>query len=615
MYAQVVFNLPIEGPFDYLIPAGVDNILEPGMRVKVSFGKRICLGYVVSKSRQTQAKKIKPIIKILDSSAVLDKAMLRLTREIAGYYASSWGQVIESALPVSLKRGRKISLESIRQEGQRIKNQEVVLLQDIRNRACWQACLQDIKDSLREQRGVIILTPDKESAELIQKELQEKLNSGVGLLHSYQSAKEELRQWVDIRCGKLRIVVGTRMAVFAPVNNLGLIIVEEEQSTVYKQDSSPHYHAPQVARLRSKGEGAKLILSSSSPTLETFRQAREGRIKYFLKDGQSFPREINLIDLNRAGFNPQRREILLSISMEDAINKTINEKGRVALFLNRRGFAVFASCQHCGLVLRCPRCNANLVLHFTSAKLVCHQCNYSMQSPKICPNCNSGYIRYSGLGTEKLESEISRLYPQVKIARLDKDEKEFSRDAEIIIATESIFKHRPDNLDLVGVISLDAVLRRPDFRAAERVFGSLIHLASLTSVRLMIQTNFPRHYCFQALLERKIELFYESELALRGEAKLPPFGHIIAVQLRGAKEEKVRLAGEELFQALSTNNRGSSIKVFSRTSPMQHKKRDKFYEQVLLKTDSVKRGVDFLRNRLANFRRSGIIITVDVDPV
>ena len=324
----------------------------------------------------------------------------------------------------------------------------------------------------------------------------------------------------------------------------------------------------------------------------------------------------------------------MKIAFFGGVNKIVRENGRVLLFLNRRGFAVFASCQNCGMALRCPRCNANLTLHFQDNKLVCHRCNYRIQSPRICPNCNSGYIRYSGLGTERLESELHRLYPQAGIARVDKDQRAVSDNAQITVATESIFRQlviaaqppgeHPDktesltawgNFDLVGVISVDFVLNQPDFRAGEKVFDLMLRLYCLSRDSLAIQTNFPGHYCFQALVQKKIEIFYEAELAFRRQARLPPFNHIIAVKLRGREEQRVSCATEELFKALNSSNQDKSINIVSHSVQIPHKKRDRFHEQILIKVRSVIKAVDFLKKTLNGFRRSGIIITVDVDPV
>ena len=422
MYARIVLNLPIEGPFDYFVPPAWESNLKPGVRAEVSFGRRYCLGYVVGKAKRAQVKKVKPIFKIIDDAPVLDKALLKLTREVADYYACSWGEAIETAMPTSLRKGRRIELNIAKIHKAKNKKAEIVLLQDLSGRKRREVYLEEINKSVYMGEGVIILAPDKESASLIRKEIKDRLNNvEVGLIHSYLPEKEELRQWLEIKSGRIRVVVGTRMAIFAPLANPGLIIIEEEQSPVYKHEAVPHYNAVGVARIRARLQGAKLILSSHSPRLETWYQAKRGRIKYILKDIDISTGQIKIIDLHRAGFIPQRRRLRISIALEDAINQALNQGGRALLFLNRRGFAIFVRCQNCGAVLRCPRCNANLILHFKNSMLVCHRCNYKARSPRVCPTCNSGYIRYSGLGTEKLESELSRIYPHMEIARLDKD--------------------------------------------------------------------------------------------------------------------------------------------------------------------------------------------------
>jgi len=302
--------------------------------------------------------------------------------------------------------------------------------------------LREIKDSLNAARAVIFLSPDRESAELNCKELQKVLNMKVGLLHSHKSTMDELSEWIEIKNGKLRIVVGTRLAIFSPLANLGLIIIEEEQSSIYKQDSSPHYNAVGVAKIRAKIENIKIVLSSHLPSLETWYEAKKGKIKYILNNTEISANNIRIIDMHRVGFIPQRKKIRLSVGLEDEINKTLKQGGRIIIFLNRRGFAVFVYCHNCGMVLRCPRCNANLILHFKNNLLVCHRCNYKSQTPRICPSCSSGYLRYSGLGTEKLESELARLYPYINITCLDKKAGAISKDAQMIISTESILKHR-----------------------------------------------------------------------------------------------------------------------------------------------------------------------------
>ena len=625
MYAQVIFGLPIEGPFDYMLPDAWRRIAKPGMRVEVSFGHKCHIGYIVGIARHTEAKNIKPVIDMIDKAPVLDKTMLRITKEVSDYYACSWGEAVEASVPLSLRQGRKIeqSITGINQpKTQGIsqgvgdkKESEVFLLQSVKGDSRWEIYLSQINEFVAKDKGIIILTPDRYSAEFIRGKIQSELGLEVGLLHSHQSAREELNQWIQIKNGSIKIVVGTRMAIFAPLVNLGLIIIEQEQSWVYKQESSPHYNAVGVARIRSRLQRARLIFSSLTPSLETWYATKRGKIKYILKENHIAKPNVNIIDLHRVGFVPQRRKIKLSIALEDAINKALRENARVLLFLNRRGFAIFASCQQCGKVLLCPRCNANLILHFKENTLNCHSCNYKAACPRICPNCKSGYMRYAGLGTERLESELSRLYPQVNIARFDKENKNLPADGQIIIATESIFSKPAVNLDLIGVLAPDYALNLPDFRAAEKVFALLLELSRLTDKAMFIQTSFPDHYCFQAISQNRVELFYETELKFRRQSHLPPFTNIIVVSLRGRNEQKGSFIAEELYNLLNHTNLDKNTQIIAHYPQTPHKRRDYFYEQILIKTKSVTRAVRFLKKTLTSFRRSGIIITVDVDPV
>lgn len=617
MFAKVVFNLPIEGPFDYAIPAGWQERLLPGSRVRVSFGSRFRLGYVVAKAKDSALKKVKPLAKIIDCAPLLDKAMLELTRAVADYYACSWGEAIEAALPQGLRKGKDIEgLEEIEKTKLEKNPAEVLILQTMNELRRIEIYAQQIRQCLDAGKGVIVLSPDIESAVLLAGEIKNRLAGfDTGLLHSRLPEKEELKSWIAIKSGRVKIAVGTRMAVFAPFSNLGLIIVQQEQSAVYKSDASPHYHAAGVARLRAKMQGARLILSGISPSLESWYEARKKRIKFLIKETEIPAAEIKAVDLKRAGLAIGKKRLRISIALEEAINRALSEQKRVLLFLNRRGFALFIRCSNCSAILRCPRCNANLILNFKSGKLLCHFCNYKTAAARVCPECNSGYIRYMGLGTEKLESELSRLYPGIEVARLDREERSLADSARIVVATELIFKNPQLNFGLIGVISLDSFLNRPDFRAAEKVFNLLLRLACKTRGTLVIQTNFVRHHCFQALAEKNIDLFFEKELSFRRQSGLPPFNHIIALNLRGRNEEKVAASAEELFKLLQKNCPSKSIKIMSYLKGIPPKKRDYYYEQVMIKSRSVPQAVSFLRENLRDFRHSGIIITVDVDPV
>jgi len=409
-------------------------------------------------------------------------------------------------------------------------------------------------------------------------------------------------------------VVGTRSGIFAPVDNLGLVIIDEEQDSVYKQDQVPHYHAREVGLMRVGIEKAKLILGSGSPSLEGFYLARKNKIDYTqVPRNKAYP-EIKINDTNRKAYNSKQQSIL-SKYLQDSIAASLDAKEKILLFINRRGFATYSACSNCGKALKCPRCSVNLVYHSDDNIMSCHYCNFKLEPPKICPNCEAGYIRYLGAGAEKIESELSRLFPQAKIKLLDKEENSGAVDADIFVSTEAILKEGYADFGLIEVISIDNSLNRIDFRSSEKAFFLLVGLLRLTSKKIIIQTGLPKHYCIRAIENKDIDIFYREELKHRKQLGFPPYKHIGLVKLRGNNEEKVKEASGRLFEGLKAGNKDRGIEVVSVNPGQPVKLRGKFCWQVLIKTGSVRKLSKFLKKYLKGFLHSGIIATVDIDPV
>ncbi|MEI6832319.1 MAG: primosomal protein N', partial [Candidatus Omnitrophota bacterium] len=408
--------------------------------------------------------------------------------------------------------------------------------------------------------------------------------------------------WVSVKTADFSVVLGTRSSIFAPVNNLGLIILDQEEDKVYKQEQSPHYHVREVARMRAEIESARVIFGSHSPSLESFYLVEKKQLEYqSIPSRLTYP-QVQVIDLRRLPYAERKSKTLFSKFLIDAIANILAQKGKVLLLINRKGFATTAACHNCGVALKCPRCNINLVFHFDEDKLKCHHCNFKMDVPKICPSCNAGYIKYSGLGTEKVESELARIFPQ---ARMDED---------IFVATSSVIKHGEINFDLIGVLAIDNSLNRVDFRAAEKTFSLLMGLTSLTSKKIIIQSANANHHCFQALIKNDPQLFYKEELKQRKQLNFAPFKHMILVRLRGESLEKVKQAACDLFEKLN-KIKTSSIKMLSLNPGQPAKLRGNFYYQILMRASSVEKASHFLKLHLKDGHYSGIIVTVDVDPV
>jgi primosomal protein N' (replication factor Y) len=607
LYARIVFAIPVEGPFDYIVPGSLYKKIKVGSRVWVNFRTQKAVGYVVGLTKETKIKQLKEILEVIDDLPILDKYMLSLTKELSDYYCCSWGEAIETAIPQSLRKGKKISIDEVKYNEQE-NRAKIILIHDLTGTDRWDIYLAEIKQTLENQRSVIVLLPDMNSVLKAKEKIARVL--GFTPLVLYRNQPQELEEWVKIKQGKINIVIGMRSGIFAPFSNLGLIIIDEEHDSAYKQDQVPHYHAREVAFMRNKLQNTKLILGSSSPPLETFHLARENKIQYIYIAQKSFA-EIKIIDMRQEYYRLKKE--ILSKYLKDLMLSSLNMQSKILLYSNRRGFATVAACRYCGMVLKCPRCNINLVYHFKDNILNCHYCNSKIPPPKICPNCNSSYIRYLGMGSEKIESELHRIFPQAKIKRWDKSQNIELKDIDIVVATKSIIKERIYHFDLVGVFFIDNALNRIDFRASEKTFHLLVGLLGLTQKTLVIQTNLAGHYIFRALVNNDINIFYDEELRQRKLLKLPPYQHLGLVKLRGKKEERVKKLSNILFEKLNKDNKNIKIISFNPAEPS--KLRGKFCWQILVKSRSPQKISKFLKLNLKDFTHSGIIVTVDIDPI
>ncbi|MDD5097685.1 MAG: primosomal protein N', partial [Candidatus Omnitrophica bacterium] len=460
--------------------------------------------------------------------------------------------------------------------------------------------LKEIKLAISNRQSVIAIFRDVNAVLEFQEIIQQSLKIIPQVL--YRKQPKELDAWISVKKADFSVVLGTRSSIFAPVNNLGLIIVDQEEDQVYKQEQVPHYHVREVALLRAKIELARIIFGSHSPSLESFSLVESGQFEYqALLSGLAYP-QVQVIDLRRLPYAERFSKTLFSKFLIDAVAATLEQKGKVLLLINRKGFATTAACHNCGVALKCPRCNINLVFHFDEDKLKCHHCNFKMEVPKICPSCNAGYIKYSGIGTEKVESELARIFPQ---ARLNED---------IFVATSSVIKHPGINFDLIGVLAIDNSLNRVDFRAAEKTFNLLMGLVSLTTKKMIIQSANANHHCFQALIKNDPQFFYKEELKQRKQLNFAPFKHMILVKLRGESLEKVKRAAGDLFEKLN-KVKTNSLKMLSLNPGQPAKLRGNFYYQILMRAASAQKAGHFLKLHLKDGHYSGIIVTVDVDPI
>ncbi|NLW47735.1 MAG: primosomal protein N' [Firmicutes bacterium] len=389
----------------------------------------------------------------------------------------------------------------------------------------------------------------------------------VALLHSNMSDGERYDQWFNIKNGKAKLVLGARSALFAPFEDLGLIIVDEEHESSYKQEETPRYHSRTVVEKLAELSGAKVIFGSATPSLESFYAAQNQKYCYLsLKERfnqQPLP-PVSIVDM-REELRKGNKNIL-SEALFEAVNLALTEKEQVILLLNRRGYSTFILCRDCGYTLTCPECDVSLTYHLSEKVLRCHYCDYRQPIPNLCPKCKSSRIRYFGHGTQRLEEELAKCYPQAKIVRMDLDstsrkgthhriyQELTSGEVDILLGTQMVAKGLDlPRVTLVGVISADSTLNIPDFRAAERTFQLLTQVAGRAgrgekNGRVIFQTYNPDHYSLQLAKEHDYLGFYQAEIERRRDLQYPPFAEFVKIAFTGLNSEKVRQAAETLAQ-------------------------------------------------------------------
>jgi primosomal protein N' (replication factor Y) len=358
---------------------------------------------------------------------------------------------------------------------------------------------------------------------------------------------------------------------------------------------------------------ARCLLASGAPSLESFYLADKGMAEFLRIEEKEAPL-VKIIDLKNLPLFNRKKALVLTLYVQDAIESALAAGEKILLFINRKGFATFAACHHCGAVLKCPRCNINVVYHYKTNILSCHYCNYKIKPPDICPQCNSGYIKYSGAGTEKIESELCRLFPQAVIKQVEEAEASDLAGADIFVATQAVLKYTGRAFGLVVVLAIDYELNRVDFRASEKSFSLLSSLLRLSSQKMLIQTSLPHHYCFAALEQNNPALFYDEELSMRKQLEFPPVRHMGLVKIRGKNELKVQAISQSLFTLLQEKAAQSDISVISVNPGVHVKLRGNFYWQIVLHAEAAQKLSSFLKSSLKKVSHSGIIVTVDIDP-
>ncbi len=510
------------------------------------------------------------------------------------------------------------------------------LLQGVTGSGKTEVYLRAIETALARGRGALLLVPEIALTPAVSGQFHQRFGDRVAILHSAFGDRERAGQWRRIRSGEAGVVVGTRSGVFAPVRNLGLIIVDEEHDHSYKQEETPRYNGRDVAVVRAQQAGACVVLGSATPSLESRYNAERGRYQLIELPERIEKRplaEVELIDMRRE-FLETRQQSTFSRRLLAAIQERLRKGEQTMLLLNRRGFSSFVACRSCGERIQCRNCAVTLTYHRRDRRLLCHYCNYAEPVPERCPACGSEYIYFIGRGSERVEEELHRHFPAARVARMDRDTITSKRHYEeilygfreqqfdILVGTQMIAKgHDMPNVTLVGIVSADIGLGMPDFRAAERTFQLLTQAAGRAGRgeipgQVLIQTINPDHYAIRFAAGQDYPRFYAKELEFRRLMRYPPFSALANILVRSAKQEDaMRMSGE---LALLLNPSPPEIKVLGPAeAPVPRLKRE-FRYQILLKASSRK----LLRETLQRLRRHALehnwpptALVADVDPL
>ena len=498
--------------------------------------------------------------------------------------------------------------------------------------------IRGMRAALDQGRSAMMLVPEIALTPVFSRRLRENFSDEVAIFHSSLKRGERFDEWTRVKTGEARIVIGTRSAVFAPVSNLGLVIVDEEHEASYRQQDSPYYHGRDTAIVRAQKESAVVVLGSATPSLESFQNSRNGKYAYLSMPERIGARpmaQASIIDM-RSVFSLQGKPRVFSEELLDAIKETWQHGEQSIILLNRRGYSSFILCRSCGESVQCKNCDVTLTYHRTERLMICHYCNHREKVPSSCPHCRKEYIHYVGEGTQQLEEMLHDAFPGLRLARIDRDstanrrrfEKtlvDFSRGhLDTLVGTQMLAKgHDFPNVTLVGVVSVDAGLALPDFRAAERTFQLITQVAGRAGRgdrpgRVLIQTYHPDHYALRHACAQDYEGFFEEEIRYRLNHSYPPFTAIASLLVHGPDLNKVRSDALELRKQLDVANQDRTARILGPApAPLARLKGEHRY-QLLIKSKSRRRIREIADQALTAIANGGTnlrSINLEIDPV
>ncbi len=612
-YVKLAFNLPVERLFWYKVPSCYKGKLEKGQRTVAPFRKKRLIGFIVEISQKKPDGEIRELLEIVDTSSPLNENLLQLADWMSKYYCCSLGQTLHSIFPFNFPYKEKCPSNFSRSR-RKIKRKNVYLIRPGGKK--FKLILSEVKKNLERKRQTIILVPE---IGLIPEFLEkiDNLKVETVVFHSKLSAKERFHSWLKMRKSKASVAIGTRSVVFAPFPQIGSIIIDQEESPDYKQKETPKYNVHEVAIKRGELERFPVILMSDAPSVESWYYAKRGDYVFFDFFKNSILSSFHIVDLKKE----KRKNRIFSQFLQEKIRENLKKKFPIMLFVPRRGYASFILCQDCGNVIKCPNCDIGLKFHL-KGKIICHYCGLESKAPSICPFCEGRNLKKIGWGTQRVEREIQKKFPEAKVARFDLDifkssphlilEKIKKREVDILVGTQLLLKKEIlSQIRLVGIILIDVLLNLPDFRASEHTFQLLVRIRKELGKEscLVVQTYNPDYF---PLVWKNNGDFYFRELKIREHLGYPPYQRWIRIVFEGKVKKTVTEKAERIKEELERRKLsflGPSPCPFPRIKGQYR------YHIIIRKMKDNEHLKETIKEIISEVGKGSVKVGIDVDPL
>ena len=662
IFLDIVLNVPVNQAFTYsYIPLEnqkPENIPQIGKRAEVRFGNKKMTGFITKiydsfpSHCAVPLEKIKQVSKIVDSEPLITQELLETAIWVSKYYLCTIGEAVNSILPSARRESseQSFSFDSEISAGikQNLSEEQKKAVNDIlahaeKNESSFhylygptgsgktEVFLQTAEQILKKNKGVIYLVPEISLTQQVVDSVVNRFGPQVAVLHSSLTQSQKLTQWKKILHREARIVIGARSAIFAPVPDLGMIIIDEEHDSSYKSGNTPRYHARQTAMYRASKLKIPLIMGSATPSVEAWHLMNCGKLlKHTLSKrlaGGEKP-SIKCINLNQSVMQG-----CISKELKNEIETTLKEKKQAILFLNRRGFTHFFRCSTCGFEMKCKNCSVSMTFHKSENRLRCHYCGWHILPPSSCPKCGSLDIGYSGFGTEFIEAETAQKFPNARIVRVDTDsvskkgELQNKIDAfkkgefDIMLGTQMVAKGLNfPNLKTVGIILADTALHLPDFRATERTFSLITQVAGragrfFPDGKVFVQTYNPENQAISFACSANTEGFYDFEINQRKLLSFPPFSRLIRLVFRSSNQIKAQKTSEDAANLIE-NLKIPGVEILGPSECPLSKISQNYRFQLILRGEKIVPLQNAVRKLLFDYRHpQEVYIECDVDPV